>query len=73
METRRNLAFITEAATNELIAVITEIKRMLTGLIAQMVVRRKRDRPDIASDLLAQVKRLLETTRRGDYPNPENS
>jgi four helix bundle protein len=68
-----DLAFITEAATNEFIAVVTEIKRMLTGLIAQMVVRRKRDRPDIASDLLAQVKRLLENHEKRRIPEPGKS
>lgn len=60
-----DLVFITETTMNELIAIVVEIKRMLTGLIAQMVVRRKRAaRRYDPDDLLAQVKNLLDDRDR---------
>jgi four helix bundle protein len=56
-----DLAFISEAAMTEHVAVLVEIKRMLSGLIGRMVVRRSRAiRQSDANELLAQVKSLLD-------------
>jgi len=64
-----DLGFITEAAMNEFVAVVVEIKRMLSGLIAQMVVRRNRvARRDDANDLLAQLKSLLDEREKKRTP-----
>ena len=53
---------------------IVEIKRMLSGLIAQMVVRRNRvARRDDANDLLAQLKSLLDEREKKRLPErPSN-
>ena len=65
-----DLAFITEPAMNEFVAIVVEIKRMVSGPIAPMVVRRNRvARRDDANDLLAQVKSLLD--ERDKKPMPE--
>ena len=69
-----DLAFITEAAMNEFVAVVVEIKRMLSGLIAQMVVRQNRaPRRNDANDLLAQLKSLLDEREKKRLPErPSN-